>query len=407
MKSASLLLRPILLAVTAVSLIAPRAGGAERFTGPWNIADLKKPPRVTWIDKDGALRKLYYESEPFHGKPTRVFAYYAQPAKVKRKRPAMVLVHGGGGTAFSQWAELWAKRGYIAIAMDLAGQGPDGKRLTDGGPGQSDVDKFPARKIDLKEVWTYHAIAAVIRAHSLLASLPHVDPDSIGVTGISWGGYLTCLVAGLDDRFKVAVPVYGCGFLQDNSAWVKTIAKLPEEWRKEWIANFDPSRYVKQAKMPILFVNGTNDFAYPLDSYQKTYRLVKNRKLCVTVNMPHGHPQGWEPVTIGLFVDCYLMDGEPLPDLENEIGYARRGFHLFADVAYKGGTSPEKAEVHWTTDTGPWQKRKWTSQPATVHTKSIRAEIPKIRPLVFFITAQDKRGGIVSTEHVVLEKQVE
>jgi len=29
------------------------------------------------------------------------------------------------------------------------------------------------------------------------------------VTGISWGGYLTCIVAGIDDRLKAAVPVYG------------------------------------------------------------------------------------------------------------------------------------------------------------------------------------------------------
>src|SRR5271166_3663712 len=117
MTSVACPLRPLIFALTAAALVASRAGGDERFTGPWNLADLKKPPRVTWVDKDGALRKLYYESEPFHGKPTRVFAYYAQPAKVEGKLPAMVLVHGGGGTAFSEWARLWARRGYIAIAM--------------------------------------------------------------------------------------------------------------------------------------------------------------------------------------------------------------------------------------------------------------------------------------------------
>ncbi len=30
--------------------------------------------------------------------------------------------------------------------------------------------------------------------------------------GDQLGGYLTCIVAGLDHRLKVAVPVYGCGF---------------------------------------------------------------------------------------------------------------------------------------------------------------------------------------------------
>ena len=69
--------------------------------------------------------------------------------------------------------------------------------------------------------------------------------------------------------------------------------------------------------MPMLFVNGTNDFAYPLDSYQKSYRLVKDRTLCVTVNMPHGHPQGWAPVEIGLFVDQHLRKGKPLAQIES------------------------------------------------------------------------------------------
>src|SRR5207249_2399192 len=134
--------------------------------------------------------------------------------------------------------------------------------------------------------------------------------------GISWGGYLTCIAAGLDDRFRVAVPVYGCGFLDEDSAWLPTFQKMPEARRRRWVEQFDPSRYLGRARMPVLFVNGTNDFAYPLGSYQKSYRLVKDRTLCVTVKMPHGHPQGWAPVEIGLFVDQHLRGGRPLARVE-------------------------------------------------------------------------------------------
>ena len=52
---------------------------------------------------------------------------------------------------------------------------------------------------------------------------------------------------------------------------------MPERQRQGWVTAFDPSRYLGLASMPLLFVNGTNDFAYPLDSYQRSYRLVKNR----------------------------------------------------------------------------------------------------------------------------------
>jgi hypothetical protein len=62
-------------------------------------------------------------------------------------------------------------------------------------------------------------VTAALNAHSLLAAHPAVDADRIGLTGISWGGYMTCVVAGVDPRYKFAVPVYGCGFLALNSAW--------------------------------------------------------------------------------------------------------------------------------------------------------------------------------------------
>ena len=389
-------------------LLPTLARAAE--TGPWNLDDLRKPPKIEWLDKEGQLRKLTYESEPLNGKPTRVFAYYAEPEKVNGKLPAMVLVHGGGGKAFPEWAQLWAKRGYIAIAMDLAGVGPDGKRLAEGGPAQDDGTKFPKMKTDLKEMWSYHAVAAVIRANSLLRSLPNVDAEKIGLTGISWGGYLTCIVAGVDDRFKVAVPVYGCGFLHENSVWLSTFKNLPEDWRKEWVANFDPSMYLKNAKMPMLFVNGTNDFAYPLDSYQKSYQLVKNRQLCVIVNLPHGHPQGWAPIEIGLFVDQYCKEGKPLFAFR-EPPYELRednGQHTVS-LGIKQDRNIEKVQLHWTNDVNePWQKRKWQSKDATVMvgnaTDFYRVTLPKERPVVWFLTATDQRKATVSTEHRILEK---
>ena len=69
----------------------------------------------------------------------------------------------------------------------------------------------------------------VIRAHSLVQSFAEVDAGLTGLTGISWGGYLTCMTVGVDHRFKVAVPVYGCGFLHENSAWLNNFKKLGPE----------------------------------------------------------------------------------------------------------------------------------------------------------------------------------
>jgi dienelactone hydrolase len=352
---------------------------------------------MTEVQRDGAVATIYYEGEPYQGKPTRVFAYLARPKSKDGKLPAVVLVHGGGGTAFKEWAELWAARGYVALAMDLAGQGPRRERLPDGSPNQDNQARFEAERVE--DFWSYHAVANAIRGVSLLASLPEVDSQRLGITGISWGGYLTCIVAGLDDRLKVAVPVYGCGFIHEDSAWVPIFQKMPEDRLRSWVDNFEPSRYLVHSKMPMLFINGTNDGAYPLGSYQKSYRLVKDRNLRVTVNMPHGHPPGWAPIEIGLFVDQHLRGGKPLAKVESA---QRSGDRI--EAKFRADVPVASAALHYTTDTGAWKERKWQTQPAKIEADRVLAELPAARPIVYFLTLTDERKAIVSTEHEVLAK---
>jgi cephalosporin-C deacetylase-like acetyl esterase len=379
----------------AIVLVAIAAHAAE-FTGPWNLSALKKTPPASWGQKSGPTQEVYYEGEWLDGKPTRVFAYYARPESGEGPFPAMVLVHGGGGAAFPQWAALWAKRGYAAIAMDLAGCGPGGKRLPDGGPPQDDHTKF--RKFtdqEATQMWTYHAVAAVVRGHSLLASRKEVDAARIGITGISWGGYLTSIVAGIDDRLKLAVPVYGCGFLHENSVWLDQFKTLGPEHAAHWVSYFDPSRYLPGVRCPIFFVNGTNDFAYPLDSYQKSYRLVPGpRSLRIEVQMPHGHEQGWAPKEIGLFADSILKGGEPLPALGPMKTTDGR-----ATATCTAKVPVVKAALHYTTDSGRWQDRKWRTVEAKIEGNTVLAELPKDRPLVCYLSVVDQRQAMVSTEH--------
>ena len=371
-------------------------------TTPWDLIALSQQPGCEWADRDSPVRSLYYEGETYKNQATRVFAYYASPATLEAKSapeetyPAVVLVHGGGGTAFKQWAELWAKRGYAAIAMDLAGHGPDGNRLADGGPGQVDNVNFGAIEQPSQVQGTSHAGANVILAHSLLRSFNEVDADRTAVTGISWGGYLTCIVAGLDNRFKAAVPVYGCGFLHDNSAWLGRFEKMTPQQKDKWVRLWDPSMYVGSAAMPVFFVNGTNDFAYPLDSYSKTYGLVKGkRSFRITVNMPHGHQQGWAPKEIGLFVDECLKGGIPLatvtkPQLTNAKIRAR----------FKSKTAAASANLHYTTGTTPINKLNWESISASLEGEHIVSPAPPEEATIWFLTLSDSRGAVVSSEVV-------
>ncbi len=373
---------------------------------PWDLKELSKSPEFTW-DAGDEIRSLYYSGETYQGKPTRVFAYYATPETIagrtsttQQRFPAIVLVHGGGGSAFPQWVRLWAQRGYAAIAMDLAGCGPNKDRLNDGGPGQGHDMKFARIGQPKTEQWTYHAVANVIRAHSLIRSFPEVDTARTAITGISWGGYLTCIVAGLDNRFQAAVPVYGCGFLHENSAWLGDFAKMSQEHQAQWVNLWDPSRYVGSAKMPMLFVNGGKDGAYPPDSHAKTFALVKSPKyLHFVPELPHGHIFD-RPKAIEVFIAQRLGRGPPLArvsDPQMEDG------KLFANV--ESSTSPVEANLHYTVAklSGNASEREWVMKPAKIDGKMITAESPPSTATAWFLTVKDQRDILVSSPLVLAD----
>ena len=364
-------------------------------SGPWNTSNLRQPPRVEWVQRAGAMRSLYYYNEPYQGHPTRVFAYFAVPENRSGPLPAMVLVHGGGGRAFPEWAKMWAQRGYAAVAMDLAGNGPDGERLPDAGPAETDQVIFYEATSKLTDAWLYHAVAAVIRAVSFLQQQPEVDQQRIGITGISWGGVVTCIAVGIDTRLKVAIPVYGCGYLYSNSAWKPIFDDFPTDTRQQWIKNFDPSQYLANVSIPIMWINGTNDFAFPLDSYQQSYRLPRGpRWLHITTQMRHGHREGWEPIEICAMADYILKGGLPPARIDRELLMGSS-----VQVRFVSPQRVERAEMIYTLDHAQWRDREWHAVPLSVAGNLASGELPSSRPITYFINATTIDGSVVSSEH--------
>jgi PhoPQ-activated pathogenicity-related protein len=228
----------------------------------------------------------------------------------------------------------------------------------------------------------------------LVRSFKEVDADRTAVTGISWGGYLTCIVASLDDRFKAAVPVYGCGFLYEGESVQKpSIDRLSPEHRAEWIRLYEPSTWLPQCRVPILFVNGTNDVHYPLDSYARTYALVPaNRHVRIQVQMPHSHPAGWAPAEIGLFIDQHLKGSDPLPVFAVPAMQQQT-----VSAGFSSSRPLQKAELHYTTDSGRLADRSWHTVPATIVDQTITATVPQ-DALIWLLSATDDRGAMTSTE---------
>jgi dienelactone hydrolase len=388
----------ILLAAAGVCLSAQQ----EHVQVTWDMQKLSVAPQMYPAGDFHAqgVRSLFFEGLQWKGRPTRVFAWYGVPPhKEGEKLPAMVLVHGGAGTAFASWVRMWNERGYAAIAMDTCGSLPnrDDQPATKfkhddmGGPPCYEWDQI---NWPIEDQWQYSAVADVILANSLLRSFPEIDPSRIGFTGISWGGYLTEIIASVDTRFRFGATVYGCGFLGEDSAWVPEFKKMKPEDAEKWLALWDPSVYLPHITMPLLWVDSTNDQSYPMDSLHKSYLLPKGpRTLSTHVRMEHSYAPAEPPEEIHAFADYYLKSGPPLVSID---AVKRTGDRV--TVKYEAETPVSKAVLNYTLDSTEWSKRLWAEAPAELDTArhTVKATLPA-GVTAFYIDVIDTHGLIVSS----------
>jgi len=194
---------------------------------------------------------------------------------------------------------------------------------------------------------------------------------------------------------KVAIPVYGCGFIYRNSTWEDVINDLPEKQRQLWIEKFDPSKYLPLASLPMLWVNGTNDVHYRMDNYRDSFRLPKGpRTLSIVVNRKHSHPDGWAPVEIELFANQYLKGGTPLPELR---GLVVRNGQVEARV--RSQVQLTRGELIYTYEDPASPKSLWRSAPAEFTAGRVRARLPEPAPRAIFLNVTDESGATVSTQY--------
>ena len=365
---------------TALALAILAAGVCRAApTAPWDDPAVTARP-VSWpapetLGAEG-VNACFIDGVPLNGRPTRFFAYWGLPAGAKPgdRVPGIVLVHGGGATALAHWVRLWTARGYAAISMDTCGGvprvngkkpenpawGPDWDRHEWSGPvgwGNCLTNALAA----VRDQWPYHAVAAVIRSRLFLAARPEVDPEAIGVTGVSWGGYLTCIAASVDHSFRFAVPVYGCGFLASHSEWQGELARLGDAGRR-WCGLWDPSVYLPKATAPFLWVDGTGDFHYPLDSLARSAALVKGSRFVTIKDMIHSHgAPGENPPEILAFADHALgRDGGKGWVSFSGIRVGKGAVDLAVDL---GGRPVDRVELVWTCDANPeWHRRVWEAR---------------------------------------------
>ncbi len=276
----------------------------------WDMALIYKAPTVEAAEeaKVDGLQSIYVEGLPYKGRPTRFYAYLGFPKGVSGKVPAVVLTHGGGGTAFAEWVKYWNAKGYAAIAFDTDGQIPVDIHKDDvvppntprpktqwksvsslnlpwaGGPQKSGT--FGDFDQPLEDQWMYHAVADAVRSVSLLAARPEVDAARIGIVGISWGSVVCSAVGGIDPRLAFVVPQYIGGHLDMGNVWYAYMQSNPAT--KRW----DPSRFYPnpQCKAQWLWINGINDkYGLPTMTTRSWHDTGPNSWMTLLPTQGHGH----------------------------------------------------------------------------------------------------------------------
>lgn len=361
--------------------------GPEWVEHSLSSAGVFEAPKAVFTDKFDKYKQyeniqgLFFDGLDYHKNKTKVFCWYGVPESLKEgdKVPAVVLVHGGGGTVFPEWVKKWTDQGYAAISVALEGQVPGSKTkespLEVGHPNHEFSGPFrkgfflDLMDENLEDQWFYHAVADVILANSLLRSFPEVDTTKIGITGISWGGILTNVITGIDDRFAFAVPVYGCGFLHEAPTYVEQLKAHTPESKQFYLDNWEPSLYAPLQNQPTLFIDGTNDGHFSMNSFTKTYLASGAEKyLHVELEMRHGHKVGWSPAEIYHFAN-YVAKGEKAPvkfNFNSEIN----------TINFEGDL--KNAVAYFTNDTADWSAKayKWIEIKAQVSKNRIEVDLP-------------------------------
>jgi cephalosporin-C deacetylase len=171
---------------------------------------------------------------------SRIHAKYLRPRDAKEPHPGLVVLHGYSGHSGDWFQYLsWVAEGFSVVAMDCRGQGGPSQDL--GIISGSTLKGHIIRGLDDKpENLLFRAIFLdCAQLAGVLMGMPEVDPERVGVMGMSQGGGLTLACAALEPRLKRAAP--GCPFLCDyKRVWEMDLAKDAYDEMNFYFTRFDP-----------------------------------------------------------------------------------------------------------------------------------------------------------------------
>lgn len=233
------------------------------------------------------IYRLQYSS--VHDK--RVPAWWCVPTTGTPPYPCVIIMHGYGGdkNGLQILAPAFALRGIATLAIDAEYHG-DRKQ-----PGNDILSTYIYRNRDA----LVQTVIDLRRAVDFLQSRQEIDGKRIGYIGLSMGGILGGIVAGVDERIQAPILIVAggdWGYLFSTSQHPTAMQlreKNPELFKSaqkmnEVMGVVDPVNWVARiSPRPLLMINGKDDQIVPKECTERLFAAAKEPKEIVWLEGGH------------------------------------------------------------------------------------------------------------------------
>ena len=169
-----------------------------------------------WTEAGARYTEFTFTGMTHEGSKVRVYAIGSIPED-KEPLPGILHIHGGGQTVNPQWLRFWNERGYAALTFNWGGAWPNRQKFTDWGKltqgNHKDAGAMAMATEPTMRASSWYLWARISRrALTCLEQMDGVDPDRLGIFGVSMGGTIVWPLAAMDQRVKAACAIYGVGW---------------------------------------------------------------------------------------------------------------------------------------------------------------------------------------------------
>lgn len=219
-----------------------------------------------------------------------VEAWYLEPIEkqAQNKHPAILFIHGGPKSSFGPilnfMHQLMAANNYYVLLINPRGS-----------------DGYSEKFADIREHYGERDFKDIMETlNQLLEIIPNIDRERLGVTGISYGGFMTNWIITQTSIFKAAVSENGIAdWIADF--WSSDIGYYfdPDQIGSTPIDKIDnyikqsPVYYVKNVNTPILIIHSMEDYRCFIDQSLAFHTALKfygkESRLIIFRKGSHGH----------------------------------------------------------------------------------------------------------------------